>query len=29
MSTPGGDQFGSFYEQVGGHETFRKLVHEF
>ena len=27
--TPGGNQFGSFYEQVGGHETFRKLVHEF
>ncbi|GAA4732477.1 globin [Pedococcus ginsenosidimutans] len=22
-------QFGSFYEQVGGHETFRRLVHEF
>jgi hemoglobin len=22
-------QFGSFYDQVGGHETFRKLVHEF
>ena len=29
MSTAGGDQFGSFYDQVGGHETFRKLVHEF
>ena len=31
MSTqsPGGEQFGSFYDQVGGHETFRKLVHEF
>ena len=28
MSTPGG-QLGSFYDQVGGHETFRKLVHEF
>ena len=27
--TPGGNQFGSFYEQVGGHETFRKLVDEF
>ena len=27
--TPGGDQSGSFYDQVGGHETFRKLVHEF
>jgi hemoglobin len=27
--TPGGEQLGSFYEQVGGHETFRKLVHEF
>ena len=27
--TPGGDQTGSFYDQVGGHETFRKLVHEF
>ena len=26
---PGGDQLGSFYDQVGGHETFRKLVHEF
>jgi hemoglobin len=22
-------QFGSFYDQVGGHETFRRLVHEF
>ena len=22
-------QFGSFFDQVGGHETFRKLVHEF
>ena len=29
MTTPGGEQFGSFYDQVGGHETFRKLVHEF
>jgi hemoglobin len=27
--SPGGEQFGSFYDQVGGHETFRKLVHEF
>ena len=27
MTAPG--QFGSFYEQVGGHETFRRLVHEF
>ncbi|WP_406831470.1 globin [Pedococcus sp. KACC 23699] len=27
MSTTG--QSGSFYDQVGGHETFRKLVHEF
>ena len=27
--TPRGDQGGSFYDQVGGHETFRKLVHEF
>jgi hemoglobin len=22
-------QFGSFYDQVGGHDTFRRLVHEF
>jgi hemoglobin len=30
MSTQaGGGQFESFYEQVGGHETFRRLVHEF
>ena len=27
MSTSG--QFGSFFDEVGGHETFRKLVHEF
>ncbi|MEO5983384.1 MAG: globin [Pedococcus sp.] len=27
MSTSG--QSGSFFEEVGGHETFRKLVHEF
>ncbi len=27
MSTNG--QFGSFFDEVGGHETFRKLVHEF
>ena len=27
MSMPGGGQ--SFYDQVGGHETFVKLVHEF
>ena len=27
MSTTG--QFGSFFDEVGGHETFRKLVHEF
>jgi len=27
VTAPG--QFGSFYEQVGGHETFRRLVHEF
>jgi hemoglobin len=27
MSTSG--QFGSFFDQVGGHETFRRLVHEF
>jgi len=27
VSMPGGRQ--SFYEQVGGHETFVKLVHEF
>jgi len=28
MSTPDGP-FESFYDQVGGHETFRRLVHEF
>ena len=28
MSTQDGP-FESFYDQVGGHETFRKLVHEF
>ncbi|MGA8979748.1 MAG: globin [Pedococcus sp.] len=27
MSTNG--RFGSFFDEVGGHETFRKLVHEF
>ena len=27
MSTPG--QFESFYDEVGGEETFRRLVHEF
>ena len=27
MSTSG--QFGSFFDEVGGHETFRRLVHEF
>jgi hemoglobin len=27
MSATG--QFGSFFEEVGGHETFTKLVHEF
>ena len=27
MSTSG--QLGSFFDEVGGHETFRKLVHEF
>lgn len=27
MST--GGQFGSFFDEVGGHQTFRKLVHEF
>ena len=27
MSTTG--QFGSFFDEVGGHETFRTLVHEF
>jgi hemoglobin len=28
-SAVGGGPFESFYEQVGGHETFRALVHEF
>ena len=29
MSTGAGAPFESFYDQVGGHETFRKLVAEF
>jgi hemoglobin len=28
-SVAGGGQLESFYDQVGGHETFRRLVHEF
>ena len=29
MSTTPDGRFQSFYDQVGGHETFRRLVHEF
>jgi hemoglobin len=28
-SSSGAGRFATFYEEVGGHETFRKLVHEF